>query len=179
MRVMPSVTDTIEPTLRASVTALKFSIRCFMRSLISVALIAMSLVLYESLASGRQLVGDALEPRAQRPVDHEVPRAQHRPADQPLIDLAVQAHRALQSLLERGGELLFLGRVERCRGGDRDVGDALRGVLELIEQRADLRQVSEAPVDGEHAHEVRALTPKLRPRDAAHQLRELPGRHAR
>ena len=41
MRVMPSVTETIEPTLRASVTDLKFSIRCLIRSLISVALMAM------------------------------------------------------------------------------------------------------------------------------------------
>src|SRR5437867_2812993 len=137
MRVMPSVTDTIEPTLRASVTALKFSIRCLMRSLISVALMAISSVPVEAQfsgwSSGSQFVGNALEARAQRPVDHEVPRAQHRPADQPLIDLAVQAHRALQSLLERCGELVLLGRVERCRGGDRDVGDALGGVLELIE----------------------------------------------
>ena len=38
---MPSVTDTIVPTLRASVTDLKFSIRCLIRSLISVALMAM------------------------------------------------------------------------------------------------------------------------------------------
>ena len=37
---MPSVTDTIVPTLRASVTPLKLSIRCLIRSLISVALIA-------------------------------------------------------------------------------------------------------------------------------------------
>jgi len=40
---MPSVTDMMEPTLRASVTPLKFSIRCLMRSLISVALIAISI----------------------------------------------------------------------------------------------------------------------------------------
>ncbi len=45
MRQMPSVTDTTVPTLRASVTPLKFSIRCLIRSLISVALIAMSVVL--------------------------------------------------------------------------------------------------------------------------------------
>ena len=42
---MPSVTDTMEPTLRASVTDLKFSIRCLISSLISVALMAMC-VLY-------------------------------------------------------------------------------------------------------------------------------------
>ncbi len=41
MRQMPSVSETIVPTLRASVTGLKLSIRCLMRSLISVALMAM------------------------------------------------------------------------------------------------------------------------------------------
>ena len=41
MRAMPSVTDTMVPTLRASVTDLKFSMRCLISSLISVALIAM------------------------------------------------------------------------------------------------------------------------------------------
>src|SRR5207253_3694931 len=183
MRVMPSVTDTIEPTLRASVTALKFSIRCLMRSLISVALMAISSVpvkaQFSGWSSGSQFVGDAVKARAQRAVDHQIARAQHRAADELGIDRTVQSYRALESLLQRGGELALLTRIHRRGGSDRDVGDALRGVLELIEQRADLRQVSEAPVDGEHAHEVRALTPKLRPRDATHQLRELLGRHAR
>jgi len=41
MRQMPSLIDTIVPTLRASVTDLKPSILWRMRSLISVALIAM------------------------------------------------------------------------------------------------------------------------------------------
>ena len=45
--------------------------------------------------SGSQCVGDALEARAQRAVDHQVARAQHRAADQRRIDLAVQAHAAL------------------------------------------------------------------------------------
>ncbi len=61
MRVMPSVTDTIVPTLRASVTDLKSSIRCLMRSLISLALMAMSVFPAKNCLGG-ELVGDALEP---------------------------------------------------------------------------------------------------------------------
>ncbi len=45
MRVMPSVSDTMVPTLRASVDDLKFSIRCLMRSEISVALMAIYRIL--------------------------------------------------------------------------------------------------------------------------------------
>ena len=40
-RVMPSVTEIMVPTLRASVAVSNFSMRCLMRSLISVALMAM------------------------------------------------------------------------------------------------------------------------------------------
>jgi len=62
---MPSVTETIEPMLRASVTDLKFSIRCLMSSEISVALMAIALVPRETFLLRSQLVGDALEARAQ------------------------------------------------------------------------------------------------------------------
>src|SRR2546430_4370669 len=157
MRVMPSVTETIEPTLRASVTDWKFSIRCLMRSEISVALMAMSSVplkaRFSGWSSGSQLVGDALEACAQRAVDHQVPGAQHRAADERRVDLAAQAHGALEPLLQRGGELVLLARSQRRGGSDRDVGDALGCVLELLEQRADLRQVAEAPVGGERSEE--------------------------
>src|ERR1700681_461223 len=173
MRVMPSVTDTIEPTLRASVTDSKSSIRCLMRSLISVALMAMSV-----LSLRGQFVGDAVKSGAQRAVDHQVPGAQHYASDQRRIDLTVQAHGALESLVQCGGELALLTRIQRRGGSDRDVGDALRGVLERIEQRGNLRQVGEAPVDGERAHEVRALIAEGHCGDAGHQLRELLGGHA-
>src|SRR5215475_2016888 len=120
MRVMPSVTDTIEPTLRASVTDLKFSIRCLLRSLISVALMAILANPCEnSLRS--QLVGDALEPRSQRAVDDQIARAQHRAADQRRVDLAVQAHFALEALLERRRDLPALRVIERGCGGYGDV----------------------------------------------------------
>src|SRR5205814_6769166 len=142
-------------------TALKFSILCLMRSLISVALMAISSVpvkaQFHGWSSGSQLVGDAVKARAQRAVDHQIARAQHRAADELGIDRTVQSYRALESLLQRGGELALLTRIHRRGGSDRDVGDALRGVLELIEQRADLRQVSEAPRSEEHTSELQSL----------------------
>src|SRR5882724_4183156 len=117
---MPSVTDTIVPTLRASVTALKFSIRCLIRSLISVALIAMVLGPRNTLSVclGCQLVRDSVEPRAQRAVDDEIAGAQHGPADEPRVRLAVQAYRSFQLALERGRESLLLSLVQWCGGGD-------------------------------------------------------------
>src|SRR5205823_12567801 len=134
MRVMPSVTDTIEPTLRASVTALKVSILCLMRSLVSVALMAISSVpvkaQFHGWSSGSQLVGDAVKARAQRAVDHQIARAQHRAADELGIDRTVQSDRALESLLQRGGELALLTRSHRPGGGDRDVGGRCPGVRE-------------------------------------------------
>src|SRR5215831_15008185 len=120
MRVMPSVTDTMEPTLRASVTDLKFSIRCLISSLISVALIAISSVPWVVL--GGQLVGDAVEPRAQRAVDDQVAGAQDSAADELGIRLTVQPHLALEASLERCRELLALRLIQRRRGSHRDVG---------------------------------------------------------
>src|SRR5579863_10179786 len=104
MRVMPSVTDTMEPTLRASVTDLKFSIRCLIRSLISVALMAICVLsTANSLRSGGQFVGDACQACGDRAVDHQVPGAHDRTADDGGVDLRMQAHFALEALLERGG----------------------------------------------------------------------------
>src|ERR1044071_693571 len=96
MRVMPSVTDTMVPTLRASVTDLKFSIRCLIRSLISDALMA---IVNRPLRirSGSQLVRDALEPRSQAAIDNQVSGADHRAADERRIRLGAQTHFALQS----------------------------------------------------------------------------------
>src|SRR5581483_63535 len=132
MRVIPSVTDTMVPTLRASVTPLKFSIRCLIRSLISVALMAMSVSYANSLCG--QLVGDALEARAQGTVDHEIAGPQDRAADQRGIDVALHADLALEPPLQRGGQRFELS-VHKWRGGsDRHVDHALGLVLQLIEE---------------------------------------------
>src|SRR5687767_2734646 len=100
MRVMPSVTDTMVPTLRASVADLKLSIRCLMRSLISVALMAISKssvrIRSGRAALGGQLVSEAVEPRTQGAVDHQISGAQDGAADQCRIRLAMQAHLPLQ-----------------------------------------------------------------------------------
>src|SRR5437016_12824553 len=136
MRVMPSVTDTIEPTLRASVTALKFSIRCLMRSLISVALMAISSVpvkaQFSGWTSGSQFVGDAVKARAKRAVDHQIARAQHRTADELGVDHTAHSYGALESVLQRRGELAVVTLILRSVGRDRDSGDAQGWVLRLI-----------------------------------------------
>src|SRR5215470_7647042 len=98
MRVMPSVTDTIVPTLRASVTPLKLSIRCLIRSLISVALIAIGCPVSEFLSS--QLVGYAVEPRTYGAIDHQVSRTQHGAAEQARIRFAVQANLPFEPALQ-------------------------------------------------------------------------------
>src|SRR5207248_3058732 len=130
---MPSVTDTIVPTLRASVTALKFSIRCLIRSLISVALIAMCFGSSKllSVCLDCQLVRDPVEPGAQRAVDDEVAGAQHGSADELRVRLAVQAHRPFQLALERGRERLLLSLVQRRGGGDCNIDDTFRLVFQL------------------------------------------------
>src|SRR5580692_2172637 len=98
---MPSVTDTMVPTLRASVTPLKFSMRCLMRSLISVALMAMLRIPCEFRMGGRsscdQLVGDALQAPAHRAIDDQVTGAHHGAAEKFRVSRAMQAHLALQA----------------------------------------------------------------------------------
>src|SRR5580700_3413852 len=177
MRTMPSVTDTMVPTLRASVTDLKSWMRSWISSLISVALIAISLLFRSNSLSG-QLVRQALEARAQRAVNHEITGAQHRTADEVLVHVVVQPHLAVEFLGERRGELALLGLIQRLRGCHRDVGDAEGGVLECVEARRYLRQVPEAAVVRQRAHEV--LRFLAREADAAgvlddadHQLRQL------
>src|SRR5438309_11768592 len=99
MRVMPSVTETIEPMLRASVTGLKFSIRCLMSSEISVALMAIVLVPCETFLLRSQLVGDALEARAECAVDLKVPGCQRCASGEFGKNLAVHVTRELASVL--------------------------------------------------------------------------------
>src|SRR5271165_6981556 len=98
---MPSVTDTMVPTLRASVTPLKFSMRCLMRSLISVALMAMLRIPCEFRRGGGssrdQFVGDALQAPAYRAIDDQVTGAHHGAAQKFRVGGAMQAHFALQA----------------------------------------------------------------------------------
>src|SRR5471032_1342167 len=111
MRQMPSVTDTIAPTLRASVASLKPSIRCLIRSLISIALMAMSFDPLKSVLC-RKLECHAFEPGAQRAVNDEVTGTYHRAANQRGVHFVVQPYLALQSLLKRGGQCFLLFGVE-------------------------------------------------------------------
>src|SRR3984885_3941883 len=145
MRVMPSVTDTMEPTLRASVTDSKFSIRCLIRSLISVALMAISISFVESVGRLRgQFVGNALEPCAQRAIDHQVPGARRPPAEQARVDLAVQPLLALEALFERLSELFLPRLIERRRRGYRHVGNPFGGILQAVKEARDLGQGGQA-----------------------------------
>src|SRR6185437_10455879 len=177
MRVMPSVTDTIVPTLRASVTDLKPSIRFLMRSLISVALMAMSNPRKKCL--GGQVVGDALESGAQRAVDDQIAGTQYGAADQCGIRCALQTDRASQAPLERRCQAVLLRLIERRGGGYRHIDDALGLALELIEEGRDLRQERESPVVRQSADEVAAFLVELRSGDPCHQVSQLRGRDAR
>src|SRR5882757_10642326 len=119
MRVMPSVTDTIVPMLRASVTPLKLSIRCLIRSLISVALIAISCPVTEFLSS--QLVRDAVEPRAHRAIDDQIACTQHRTPDQRRVGFAMQADLPLEPALQGGRQSFALTILERRGRRDRHI----------------------------------------------------------
>src|SRR5215469_5476182 len=172
-RVMPSVTDMMDPTLRASVTPLKFSIRCLMRSLISVALIAMWVLLCG------EFVGNTVETGTERAVDDEIAGAQDSAADQRRVGLAVQPHLTLEPPLERRDDPVAVRLIECGRRGDRDIRHTLGIVLESAEQLGDLGKIAETVVVGERTHEVRALLTEGGCRDVIHQLRQLRGRHAR
>src|ERR1700723_4355212 len=102
---MPSVTLTTVPTLRASVADLNLSMRALMRSLISDAL--MDITLNPLANTGhlrRQLERNAFEPAEQGTVDYRIAGTQYGAADQGGIRVAVQAHRALELALEGLGE---------------------------------------------------------------------------
>src|SRR5580704_17391011 len=126
MRQLPSVTDTMVPTLRASVTDLKFSIRCLIRSLISVALMAICVLsTANSLRSGGQFESDALEAGGERAVDHQIPGAHDSAADDGGIDLGMQAHLALQAFFHGRCQLLLLRGIQCGGRGHGDVDYAL------------------------------------------------------
>src|ERR1700678_3611656 len=124
---MPSVTDTMVPTLRASVTPLKFSMRCLMRSLISVALMAMLRIPCEFRMSGRssrhQFVGDALQAPAHRAIDDQVTGAHYGAAEEFRVSGAMQTHLVLQAPVECRRQRLLLPLIERCGRRHGDVGD--------------------------------------------------------
>src|SRR4051812_30257065 len=144
MRVMPSVTDTIVPTLRASVTPLKLSIRCLIRSLISVALIAMSCPISKFLSS--QLVRNAVQPRAYRAIDDQIPGTQHRSAQQGRVGFTMQTDLPLQPALQSSGQRVALTILERSGRCDRHIHYAFSFVLQLVKQSRDLGEVGETPV---------------------------------
>src|SRR5579862_7356743 len=118
MRTMPSVTLTTVPTLRASAADWNFSMRALMRSLISDALMDISILLwrrprapaYFGLAG--QFRSQALEPALQGAVDHEVARMNHRPSEERGIHAVAHVHPALESRVEGPRQLLGLSRVE-------------------------------------------------------------------
>src|SRR5262249_47537000 len=145
---MPSVTDTMVPTLRASVTPLKLSIRCLIRSLISVALIAIcgpvALVNLEKRACGlgapavfrilsSQLVSNAVEPGAYGTVDHEVSSTEDGASQQRRVGLTLQPYLPFEAALQSGGKSFLLTLLQRCGGGDGDVNHTFGFVLQLIE----------------------------------------------
>src|ERR1700677_2640574 len=143
MRTMPSVTLTTVPTLRASVADLNLSMRALMRSLISDALMDITLnPLANTGRLRRQLERNALEPAEQGTVDYRVAGAQYGAADQCGIRGVVQPHGALELALESLRERLLLRAVDRRGGRHGHVDDAFRLVFVLVEQRRDFGQVA-------------------------------------
>src|SRR3954463_3860149 len=177
MRVMPSVTDTIVPTLRASVTPLKLSIRCLIRSLISVALIAMSCPVTKFLSS--QLVSNAVEPRAYGAIDDQIAGAQHGPAQQGRVGLTVQADLPLQPALQSSRQRIALTIPERSSGRDRHIHNTLSFVLQLVKQSRNLGEVGETPVLRERLDEVAALLVELGTGQVDDKLGQLRVGHSR
>src|SRR5258708_33525975 len=140
---MPWGTLTTVPTLRASDADLHLSMRALMTSLISDALMDITLnPLANTERLCRQLERNAFEPAEQGTVDHRIAGTQHGAADQRGIRVEVQPHRALEFALEGPGERLLLGAVDgrgRCHGY---VDDAFRLVFIAVEQCGDFRQVA-------------------------------------
>src|ERR1700761_8628025 len=155
MRVMPSVTETIVPMLRASVTPLKLSIRCLIRSLISVALIAiwMSCSIFLSC----QLVRNAVQPRAHGAIDNQIACLQNGPADQSGIRVAMKAYLALEPALQSGGQRFALTVLQRRCGSDSDVDYPFGFVLQLVKESRNLGEVAETPVLRERLDEITAV----------------------
>src|ERR1700722_10678908 len=173
MRQIPSVTETMVPTLRASVTDLKFSIRCLIRSLISVALIAIFARSYKFLRLSSQVVRNSVQLGAQRAVDDQVTRLQYRATQEGGVGVALHANAALQFALQGRRQRLTLAVIQRRRGGHRHVDDLFRLVLQLVVESRDLGEVTETVILGERAHEVRAVFTQRSARDVDHQLCQL------
>src|SRR5208283_1866460 len=102
MRTMPSVTLTTVPTLRASAADWNFSMRALIRSLISDALMDIKPL-------PCQFGSEPFQTAFQRSVDDQIPRANHRAAQQRRVHRILHAHPALQSRLKRLAQLVGLG----------------------------------------------------------------------
>src|ERR1700689_1275067 len=125
MRQMPSVTDTTMPMLRASAADWKRSMRCLIRSLISDGLMDIRRILAKNSSGAAHRRAQSLDAAAQRAVDHEIPVAHDRAADQRLVDLRMQAYRAAQAPLERGLQFRRLLAGQLLGRDHFDVGNAL------------------------------------------------------
>src|ERR1700734_3062917 len=100
MRQMPSVTETTMPVSRASAADWKRSMRCLIRSLISDGLMDIRRILDKNRSGAAHRRAQAFDPAAQRTVDHEIPIAHDRAADQRLVHLRMQAYCQAQASLE-------------------------------------------------------------------------------
>ena len=179
--MMPSVTDTIVPTLRASVADLKFSIRCLIRSLISDALMDMCVLSRKANSLCGQFVGDALEARAERAVDHQVAR---RACTAPPIS-AGRSRQCRRTLRFR--RLLQRRRRAVCccasSSGAAEVTVTSTTPSASSFSRSNSAEISgrnaRRPVLGQRAHEVAPCSPSRAPPTLDEQLRQLRRRHVR
>src|SRR5665213_760453 len=175
---MPSVTDTIAPTLRASVASVKPSIRCLIRSLISVALMAMSFDPLKPVLC-RKLERHALEPGAQRSVDDEVTGTNDGATNQGSVHFVVQPHLALQSARQCGGQRFLLFGIQSSCSRDGDVNYAVGLIFQRIKQRRDFGQIDEPSVLSKSEHELVPLGPQFATADIDHEVGERFRRDAR
>src|ERR1700734_2584287 len=115
---MPSVTLTTVPMFRASAADWNFSMRALMRSLISDALMDISILLASAAAAAAvlwlasQFGSQALQAALEGPIDHQIARMNDRAPEERGVHAVAHVHAALESRVERSGKLVGLRRVE-------------------------------------------------------------------
>src|SRR6202044_1718250 len=110
---MPSVTLTTVPMFRASAADWNFSMRALMRSLISDALMDISILLAGAAAAAAvlwlasQFGLQGLQAALEGPIDPQIARMNDRAPEEPGIHAVAHFHAALEPPVE--GPLLLLG----------------------------------------------------------------------
>src|SRR3989338_469531 len=149
MRTMPSETETIVPSLRASDEVSRLAMRCLMISLISAGF-SCCMVGSSGIQGARQLV----QPAAHGSVDNQVAEADDNAAHQRRIHIDGNAHVLRKTTLQRSGELRCFS-VAHCVGGsDGDFAKLLEFSNHEIELFADGGQREDAAIAAQLPYKV-------------------------